>query len=165
MEIRHAAEQDLPRIMEIYAYARRFMAEHGNPRQWGPTNWPPEALIREDIRVGKSYVCEQEGRVIGCFYYDFGEDIEPTYRNIDGAWLADGAYGVVHRIASADEVKGTGSFMLRWALRQSPHMRVDTHGDNTVMQSFLEKNGFVRCGVIHVVEDNDPRLAYEKLPE
>lgn len=31
---------------------RRFMAEHGNPRQWGPTRWPPEGLIRDDIEQG-----------------------------------------------------------------------------------------------------------------
>ena len=46
--IRKAEGKDLPGIMEIYAGAREFMAEHGNPRQWGNTNWPPEALIRKD---------------------------------------------------------------------------------------------------------------------
>ena len=46
--------------MEIYAYARKFMAEHGNPNQWGPTNWPPEWLIKEDIEKGCSYVCESD---------------------------------------------------------------------------------------------------------
>ena len=35
MKIRHSIPEDLPRIMEIYDYARRFMAEHGNPNQWG----------------------------------------------------------------------------------------------------------------------------------
>ena len=32
MYIRKAAEGDLPRMMEIYAVARRFMAAHGNLR-------------------------------------------------------------------------------------------------------------------------------------
>ena len=57
MQIRHSTIQDLDRIMEIYAGARVFMAQHGNPNQWGPTNWPPEALIRKDIAEGNSYVC------------------------------------------------------------------------------------------------------------
>ena len=35
MEIRHTTENDLPVILAIYAHARRFMAEHGNPNQWG----------------------------------------------------------------------------------------------------------------------------------
>ena len=41
-------------------------------------------------------------------------------------------------------------------------MRIDTHGDNIVMQAMLEKLGFVHCGTIYVREDKDPRLAYEK---
>ena len=53
MQIRKSTEKDVARMMEIYAYARRFMAEHGNPNQWGPRNWPPEALLREDIAAGK----------------------------------------------------------------------------------------------------------------
>ena len=50
MKIRKATEEDFNRIMEIYAYARAFMAKTGNPNQWGPTKWPPEALIHDDIR-------------------------------------------------------------------------------------------------------------------
>ena len=46
MEIRPSKEQDLPRMLEIYEYARRFMADHGNPNQWGATHWPPEQLLR-----------------------------------------------------------------------------------------------------------------------
>ena len=42
---------------------------------------------------------------------------------------------------------------------------MDTHGDNKIMQNLLTGLGFVHCGTIYVVEDNDPRLAYEKLAE
>jgi len=56
MEIRHTDHADLPRMLEIYAFARRFMAEHGNPNQWGPTNWPPEELLRADIAAGNSCI-------------------------------------------------------------------------------------------------------------
>ena len=38
MRIRKTTESDFDRIMEIYAYAREFMARTGNPNQWGPTN-------------------------------------------------------------------------------------------------------------------------------
>jgi L-amino acid N-acyltransferase YncA len=84
MDIRKSTQNDLPRIMEIYAYAREYMASHGNPNQWGPTNWPPEELICEDIRLGQSYVCEDDGEIVGTFYYTQGGDIEPTYRVITG---------------------------------------------------------------------------------
>ena len=49
MFVRKALESDIPRMMEIYALARTFMAEHGNPEQWGADNWPPEYLIRDGV--------------------------------------------------------------------------------------------------------------------
>ena len=164
MNVRKSTPEDLPRIMEIYARARRFMAEHGNPDQWGPTCWPPEALIRKDIAEGNSYVCINDtGNVIGTFFFTHGADIEPTYREITkGEWLDDSPYGVVHRIASDGSEKGVGAFCINWAYGQCGHLRIDTHNDNTVMQNLVRKLGFVHCGTIHVEEDNAPRLAYEK---
>ncbi|MBR1409439.1 MAG: GNAT family N-acetyltransferase [Clostridia bacterium] len=164
MEIRKSTEQDIGRMMEIYAYARSFMAEHGNPRQWGPNSWPPEALLRQDIAQGHSYVCTHEGRTVGTFFFDFGKDIEPTYADItEGNWLDERPYGVVHRIAGDGSVKGIGAFCINWAYEQCGHLRIDTHGDNRVMQRLVEKLGFVRCGTIYVIQDNDPRFAYEKV--
>ena len=164
MRIRKTTLQDLDRVMEIYAFARRYMAHHGNPNQWGLTNWPPETMIRNDISEGNSYVCENEaGKVIGTFFFVHGPDIEPTYRDItDGNWLDDSPYGVVHRIASDGSEKGVGVFCISWAYEQCGHLRIDTHGDNTVMQNLVRKLGFVHCGTIYVLEDNAPRLAYEK---
>ncbi len=164
MEIRKSQLEDVPRIMEIYARARRFMAAHGNPHQWGPTNWPPEQLILRDIEQGRSYVCEDDaGRVVGTFSYAFGPDIEPTYREIEGgAWRSEAPYGVVHRIATDGSVRGVGTYCLSWAFAHSGHLRVDTHGDNVVMQNLLAKLGFTPVGTIYVEEDDYPRIAYEK---
>ncbi len=165
MQIRNAAIEELNRIMEIYAIARGFMAETGNPRQWGTTNWPPRTLIEQDIRNKQCYVCCEGDEILGVFYYNFGLNVDPAYLYIvDGAWKADGPYGVVHRIASSGTVKGVGKFCINWAIEQSfGHLRMDTHGDNKVMQNTLAKLGFEHCGTIYVVEDNDPRLAYEKV--
>ena len=163
LRTRLTRKRDLPAVMEIYAKARQFMAEHGNPRQWGATNWPPERLIQADIHSRKSYVCEKDGKPVAVFYFNTGEDIEPTYAVIDdGSWQDESAYGVIHRIASDGTVRGAGTFCIQWAYEQCGHLRIDTHGDNTVMQNLLKKLGFVYCGIVHVPEDNDPRLAYEK---
>ena len=164
MRIRKSTEQDVPRMMEIYAHARDFMAAHGNPNQWGPNRWPPEELIRQDIREGNSYVCVNDlDRVIGTFFFVQGEDVEPTYREIThGAWKDESPYGVVHRIAADGSQKGIGTFCIQWAYAQCGHLRIDTHGDNAVMQGALKKLGFVHCGTIYVREDRDPRLAFEK---
>ena len=152
-------------MLAIYARARRFMAEHGNPNQWGPRQWPPEALLHRDIAEGHSYVCLNDAdEVVGTFFFVQGKDVEPTYRVIEGgAWMDDSPYGVVHRIASDGSERGIGRFCLNWAIGQCGHMRIDTHGDNTVMQNLVTSLGFVHCGTIYVTEDNDPRLAYEKV--
>ena len=165
MRIRKTRESEIGRLMEIYERARAFMAETGNPDQWGKRQWPPRDRILQDIREGNSYVClDGEDRIIGTFYYVFGKDIEPTYRVIeDGAWLDEGPYGVVHRIASDGTRRGTGAFCLNWAYEKSGHLRIDTHADNRVMQGLLTKLGFVPCGIIYVYEDHDPRLAFEKI--
>ncbi len=164
MRIRKTTESDFDRIMKIYSHAREFMARTGNPNQWGPTNWPPADLIHEDIRSGNSYVCvNDDEKVIGTFFFTQGKDIEPTYRAItDGAWLDDSPYGVVHRIASDGSEKGIGKFCIGWAYEQCGHLRIDTHTDNKVMQNLLKKLGFTRCGIIYVIEDNNPRYAFEK---
>ena len=164
MWIRKSTERDFDRMMEIYASARQFMKDNGNPNQWGPTNWPPEPLIHSDIQDGNSYVCVNDaGTVIGTFFFVQGKDIEPTYREItDGDWLDGSSYGVVHRLASDGSEKGIGTFCLNWAFEQCGHLRVDTHGDNKVMQRTAEKLGFVHCGTIYVEEDDYPRMAYEK---
>ena len=164
MKIRKSTREDMTDIMPIYEYARAFMAEHGNPRQWGPAKWPPKDLILKDISAGCSYVCVNDREeVIGTFFYAQGREIEPAYADIrDGKWLDEGPYGVVHRIGGNGREKGIGAFCLNWAFRQCGHIRIDTHEDNIVMQNLLKKLGYTHCGTIFVGEDHSPRLAFEK---
>ena len=163
MEIRKSADSDLERIMGIYAQARTFMAEQGNPHQWGDDHWPPGELIQSDIAYGHSYVCEAEGRVVGTFFFIAGPDIEPTYACIEqGSWRDDSPYGVVHRLAGDGSVKGIARFCLDWAYKQCGHLRVDTHGDNILMKKILYQLGFINCGFIRVARDGSLREAFEK---
>lgn len=157
-QVRKAVEADYPRILDIYAHAREFMAKTGNPNQWG-TNYPPEAMLRADIPAGNLYVVEDQ-EIHGVFAY-FTEP-DPTYGYIeDGAWLSDSPYGTIHRVAG-DGSGGVFSAVLKFAQEGNRHVRIDTHHDNVVMQHVLEKHGFQRCGIIYL-EDGDPRIAYEKV--
>lgn len=159
MQIRKTKLEDLAEVMKIYAGAREFMARTGNPVQWGD-GYPQEELVREDIRKGISYVAEYDGEIETVFVYFAGDD--PTYHYIEnGAWKNDAPYGVIHRIASAGKVKGSGSHCLQWGFSQCGNLRIDTHDDNVVMQHVLEKNGFERCGRIYT-ENGSPRIAYQK---
>jgi len=162
LEIRQAKPCHLERIMELYAKARRFMAEHGNPTQW-PPSYPPKSMVEEDMQEGHVFVCMAEGRIVAVFYYREGDD--PTYQVIKGGrWLNDREYGVVHRITSDGTVRGAASFCLQWAFKQCGNLRIDTHEDNVVMQGLLKKNGFQYCGIIYV-NNGEERLAYQKGPK
>ena len=164
MEIRKAKREDLDRILAIYERARAFMVSAGNPRQWAASNWPPKDLIEEDIKAGRSYVMTEGGVVHAVFCLICGHDIDPTYRKIeDGAWIGNEDYGVIHRLASDGEIRGIGNACLSFCYEKCGHLRADTHPDNKPMQGVFKKMGFQYCGIIHVVEDNDPRYAYERL--
>lgn len=159
MFIRKTELTDLDDVMKIYEDARKYMKENGNPNQW-KDNYPGKELIIKDISEGKSYVCIDDGWIAGVFYFGMGPD--PTYLNIyEGKWLNDEPYGVIHRIASAKRKKGVATYCLDWCFKKCPNIRIDTHRDNLIMQNFLNKNGFTRCGIIYI-DDGSERLAYQK---
>ena len=81
MEIRKTRPEELEEVMEIYAHARRFMAEHGNPNQWKNTN-PPVERVKQDIAEGKSHVCVADNEILGVFYFAVEDD--PTYVKYTG---------------------------------------------------------------------------------
>ena len=82
--IKKAQAGDLPRILEIYAYAREFMKRTGNPNQW-KENAPQKEVLEADIRAGQLYVVRQKNRMTGVFALVIGKD--PTYAQIEqGAW-------------------------------------------------------------------------------
>ena len=156
--IRKAVWADFDRILEIYRIAREFMAKTGNPTQWG-TNYPPISMLEGDIPAGNLYVVEDD-LIHGVFAY-FTEP-DPTYGYIeDGAWLDHSPYGTIHRVAG-DGSGGIFTAVLQFAMEQNPHVRIDTHADNKVMQHVLEKHGFQRTGIIYL-EDGAPRIAFERV--
>ena len=156
--IRKATLSDLIEILNIYAYARSFMAKNGNPNQWGKIT-PEKELLIENINDGLLYVVEEDGVLQGVFYFNIEAD--PTYKIIkDGSWLNDAPYGVIHRIASAGKKKGILKTCLEFCLKQTNHIRIDTHEDNTVMQHLLNKYGFSKCGIIFL-KNGAERIAYE----
>lgn len=156
--VRNAELLDLPEILEIFRAARKYMRESGNPRQWGDT-YPSPALLQEDLIKKQLFVVEINGRLCGAFVFFIGE--EPTYRIIeDGAWIDDGPYGTIHRVASDGTEGGIFERCLAFCLERSGNLRIDTHSDNRIMQRLIEKSGFVRCGIIHLA-DESTRIAYQ----
>ena len=157
--IRHATENDLPHILEIYDIARRFMRQNGNMVQW-VNGYPSEPLLRQDIANGDLYVMEDTSGIYCAFALVVGDD--PTYARIDGAWQDTATpYGTIHRIGSDGTHRGVLHECVDWAARRISHLRVDTHADNQVMRRCILREGFTYCGVIHVA-DGTPRVAFER---
>lgn len=160
MEIRHTEPADLPAIMEIYDCARAFMRSHGNLTQWNH-GYPSQKVIEEDVQKGQSYVCVENGKVVGTFAFIIGDD--PTYSVIeDGVWHADKTYGTIHRLASDGTMRGFAGICFDYCRTQIDYLRVDTHADNRPMQEAAARYGFQMCGIIYVA-DGSPRIAYDWL--
>lgn len=156
--IRKATMADMSALRQVYAAARRFMADTGNPHQWG-TAKPAETQLVEDIHREQLYVEEIDGRVCAAFALVMGDD--PTYGYIDGVWQDSTPYGTIHRLAADGTNHGFFARCVDFSARQISHLRIDTHRDNRVMRHLVEKHGFSYCGVIYL-ENGDPRLAFER---
>lgn len=162
MRIRKAEISDLPRIRKIYDAAKAYMDTSGNPNQWA-VGYPPEEYLRQDIGLSRLYVCEEEGVLHGVFMLSMEED--PTYHYIEGAWLNEEPYGVIHRIASDGTRKGIFKTVMEFCKEKAEglnikNFRIDTHADNKTMQHLVEQYGFLRCGTIYL-ENGSPRIAYQ----
>lgn len=157
---------DLERILTIYARARRYMRENGNPNQWKDVHPPKDSLI-ENINEEKLYVLKEDGIIHGVFFFDKGPD--PTYDYIEGNWLNDDEYHVIHRIASSGESHGILKRCVEYCLQFTDNIKIDTHADNKIMQGALDKLGFIHCGTIYVpgygpmkaYQKGEPRMAYQ----
>ena len=156
-EILKAQMGDLDDILVIYENARKFMAENGNPNQWKKVH-PPKASLIENIEEEKLYVLKNDGIIDGVFFFDKGPD--PTYDYIEGQWLNDREYSVIHRIASAGRVRGVLKTCVEWCLQFCDNIKIDTHSDNIIMQNNLKKLGFKHCGTIYV-PNYGPMRAYQ----
>ncbi len=159
MEIRKAREEELPRILEIYAYARETMRRTGNPNQWG-SDKPRAPEVEHDLKNGVLMVAAEGNEIYGVFAMLTGED--PTYAVIDGGnWLNDEPYITFHKVASDGRRRGIVRAAVEYGSRFSENLRADTHEDNKIMQHTLESLGFRRCGIIYLA-DGDPRIAYHR---
>ena len=124
-----------------------------------------KAREMRETQAAKAAAAQAQGNVgaYGAVVFDG----EPAYDAIEGAWLTDGDYVVLHRMAVADGEKGRGvatEFMRRVAAmacgRGTGSMRVDTNFDNRYMLRMLGRLGFVYCGKVRY--RSGERLAFEK---
>ena len=122
-----------------------------------------KAREMRETQAAKAAAAQAQGNVVAYGAVVF--DGEPAYDAIEGAWLTDGDYVVLHRMAVADGEKGRGvatEFMRRVEAmacgRGTGSMR--TNFDNRYMLRMLGRLGFVYCGKVRY--RSGERLAFEK---
>ena len=165
MKIRRSNMGDISAIMEIIADAQSLLASRGVD-QW-QDGYPTADIIAQDIAKSESYIIENDGVIIATAVISFAGEV--TYNSIDGAWLNDNSYVVVHRLAVRNSALRSGLarqmmlYVEELALQSGVNnIRVDTHNDNIAMQSLLNNLGFVFCGEITLLS-GAPRIAFQKV--
>lgn len=168
--VRLGTLSDIDMIMEIIKDAKKLLKDSGSTQWNEPDGYPTRDTFISDINNNVLYVSVRDNIVVGLCAVVPG--LDPSYSEIDGAWLQDNKYSAIHRMAVKKEYyhKGITLELLDNAtevatLNGSYSLRADTHKLNKPMQGLLNKYGFKLCGEIHLVNNkyDNLRLAYEKI--
>lgn len=157
MIIKKANQEDLKPLLPLYEKSRQLMKEAGNASQWGD-GYPSEERLMMDLAQESLYKVLVNDQIIGGFMFGLGPEEE--YKSLEGSWLNESPYFVIHRI-TAPEAKGVTREIFAWAKKQTDNLRIDTHKDNMIMRHILEREGFTYVGEI-TLADGSRRMAYHR---
>lgn len=163
--IRKAELSHLGAIMECIVDAQRLLHDCGVD-QW-QDGYPTIDIIRKDIERGESYILIHNGVIVATAVISFAGEV--TYNHIEGSWLNDNRYAVIHRLAVRSDARNQGlATHLFDYTEQLCHqngvgnIRVDTHKDNLIMQRLLGRLGYLYCGNITLLS-GAKRIALQKV--
>ncbi|GAA3749855.1 MULTISPECIES: GNAT family N-acetyltransferase [Flavobacterium] len=161
--LRKAVLSEVPAIWEILQDAIEQRRLDGST-QW-QDGYPNELSIKNDIENGYGYVFTEDESILAYAAIIF--DKEPAYENIEGKWLTDGNYTVVHRVAVSKLAKGKGIATKLFESIESLSVenkiysiKVDTNFDNTPMLKILDRLKYTYCGEVYF--RGSARKAFEK---
>jgi GNAT superfamily N-acetyltransferase len=164
MNLRKAIPSEVPAIWEILQQAIERRKQDGS-QQW-QDGYPNEQSIHTDLANGSAYVLTEKDEIIAYAAIIF--DVEPAYTDIQGKWLTNEDYVVVHRVATSNKVLGKGIathlFKLIEDLAITSNVysiKVDTNFDNLAMLRILDKLDYTYCG--EVFFRGSARKAFEKV--
>jgi len=164
MILRKAILSEIPAIWEILQQAIEQRRQDGS-KQW-QDGYPNPQTVENDINKGNGYVLLENNTIIAYAAIIF--EIEPAYTDIEGKWLTNGEYVVIHRVATSNAVKGKGIAtelfrMIEDVAKEQNvfSIKVDTNFDNVPMLKIMDKLGYTYCGEVYF--RGSARRAYEKV--
>ncbi|WP_426094693.1 GNAT family N-acetyltransferase [Flavobacterium sp. DSR2-3-3] len=161
---RKAELSEITPIWEILQQAILRRKEDGS-KQW-QDGYPNPDVVQKDIEKGEGFVLVEGEIIIG--YSAVLINDEPAYEKIEGNWLTNGDFIVVHRVAISEKYLGKGfaKMILKniedFAVRNSIYsIKADTNFDNIAMMKIFEGSGYTYCGEVYF--RGSSRKAYEKV--
>ncbi|RDI57470.1 GNAT family N-acetyltransferase [Flavobacterium glaciei] len=161
---RKAELSEIAPIWEILQQAIQRRKEDGST-QW-QDGYPNPEVVQKDIEKGEGFVLEDGDTIIG--YSAVIINYEPAYENIEGKWLTNDDFVVMHRVAISEKYlgKGLAKLMLKniedFALSNNIYsVKADTNFDNIAMMKIFENLGYIYCGEVYF--RGSPRKAFEKV--
>lgn len=161
---RKAVDSEIPQIWEILQQAIERRKNDGS-NQW-QNGYPNPETIQNDIEKGVGFVLTEDENVIA--YSAVLINDEPAYLEIEGKWITNDDFVVVHRVAISETHLGKGlvqktfGFIEEFALANNIHsIKVDTNFDNLPMLRIMEKLDYIYCGEVYF--NGSPRKAFEKV--
>ena len=162
-QFRKAELTELEQIWKILQQAIQRRKEDGS-NQW-QDGYPNPEVIQKDIEKGSGFVLVENEKIIG--YTALLINDEPAYAAIEGKWLSNDEFLVLHRVAIAEEHLGKGlakmimKYIEAFAVSNNIYsVKADTNYDNLAMIKIFENLGYSYCG--EVCFRGSHRKAYEK---
>lgn len=164
LSLRKSHHSEIDFIWEILQSAIARRKAEGS-KQW-QDGYPNPEVLKSDFQKNASYVFTFNEEIIG--YCAVLINDEPAYQELQGQWLSESDFIVLHRIAIAEKYLGKGfakqmmEHVEKLALSQKIYsIKADTNFDNLAMLHLFNKLGYSYCGEVHF--RGSPRKAFEKL--
>ena len=164
IEFRKAEISDKDMIWEIIQQSIERRRIDGSA-QW-QNGYPNEQTVESDISKNFGFVLTVNDEIAVYVALIFND--EPAYSSIEGAWLTNGEFVVIHRVAVSEKFAGQGlakklfDLIEDYVKSQNVHsIKVDTNYDNAAMLKILENKGYTYCGEVFLA--GGVRKAFEKI--
>lgn len=165
----HFRKAKMTETSEIWTILQQAILRRKND---GSTQWqdgyPNPDVLQNDLENKNGYVLLEGKTIIG--YCAIIVNYEPEYLKIEGNWLTNSDFVVLHRLALSENYLGKNlsktiiEFVAIFAKNNTIFsIKADTNHDNIPMIKIFEKSGFSFCGIVHF--RGSPRRAYEKVLE
>ena len=163
---RKAEISEIAPIWRILQQAVLRRKEEGS-NQW-QDGYPNPEVVQKDIEKGDGFVLLSGETIIG--YSAVLINNEPAYEKIEGNWLTNDDFVVLHRVAISEKYLGKGfakmilGYIEDFARSNNIYsIKADTNFDNIAMLKIFENSGYSYCGEVYF--RGSARKAYEKVLE